>query len=73
MPKELYLEGAEQIAEVKAMAQIGGIIQETGCRNAGEALHVLESRARIADTRAAVLLEQLKAALITVGPQIEIE
>jgi hypothetical protein len=55
------------------MAQIGGIIQETGCRNAGEALHVLESRARIADTRAAVLLEQLKAALITVGPQIEIE
>jgi hypothetical protein len=26
MPKELYLEGAEQIAKAKAMAQIGGII-----------------------------------------------
>jgi hypothetical protein len=33
----------------------------------GEALHVLESRAGIGHTRAAVLLEQLKAALITVG------
>jgi hypothetical protein len=70
--EELRLEGAEKMAEANASDLIVGILEETGCRNAGEALYVLENRSRMGDTRATVLLEKLKAALITVGPEIAV-
>jgi hypothetical protein len=58
-------------AEADASRQIVDILKETGCDDTTEALRVLENRSCLGDTRATVLLEKLKAALITAGPEIE--